>query len=348
MLVILEGNISAGKSTLAQALGPLLGCKVFMEPTLTNPYLEHFYKDPLKWGLKMQLWLVRQRFYTYIAALNLMAASGQGVILDRSVFSDKVFADKCREDGFISEEGYAYYMALRARMLEALPVPHVTLYLDVDPKECHRRILHERCRECESGIPLDYLAGLHKWYGQFLTDMEAAGSVVVTQNWNTFGDAKSIASSISAAVAVNAGLAPAVRPTLSGAAVDPAFVARFIGDTEAIRDAMVLPYLVDGVEDSDPLPEPIDFDLEAELTVAAEKAAAASAGDAASTVFEIGFDDDSEARETASGDSGAATPTMADDDDSVSTSHTPSPLGHSDPVLPHQVIDDARARKLFA
>jgi hypothetical protein len=42
-LIILEGNISAGKTSLARDLGRLLDYHVFLEPTVTNPYLERFY-----------------------------------------------------------------------------------------------------------------------------------------------------------------------------------------------------------------------------------------------------------------------------------------------------------------
>jgi deoxyadenosine/deoxycytidine kinase len=42
-VIILEGNISAGKTSLARDLGKLLDYHVFLEPTITNPYLEKFY-----------------------------------------------------------------------------------------------------------------------------------------------------------------------------------------------------------------------------------------------------------------------------------------------------------------
>ena len=42
-VIILEGNISAGKTSLARDLGYLLDYHVFLEPTVTNPYLEKFY-----------------------------------------------------------------------------------------------------------------------------------------------------------------------------------------------------------------------------------------------------------------------------------------------------------------
>jgi deoxyadenosine/deoxycytidine kinase len=46
-VIILEGNISAGKTSLARDLGNMLDYHVFFEPTITNPYLEKFYAGML-------------------------------------------------------------------------------------------------------------------------------------------------------------------------------------------------------------------------------------------------------------------------------------------------------------
>ena len=168
-VIIMEGNISAGKSTLCCELRQRIpNAKAFLEPTLSNPYLEDFYANPPKYALKMQLWLFRQRYRTYLDALQYVVETGNSVILDRSVYSDWVFAEKNRIDGNISEEGYQYYMALRAQLLKDLPLPHFTIYLDVSPQVCHDRIHHMRKRDCESSIPLDYLAGLDTCYKQLL------------------------------------------------------------------------------------------------------------------------------------------------------------------------------------
>ena len=83
-----------------------------MEPTLENPFLEKYYtygrfcglartaflnlagvrlarrREPKKYALPMQLWLLKQRFVTYISAVR-SVLTGElgtpGVILDRSV-----------------------------------------------------------------------------------------------------------------------------------------------------------------------------------------------------------------------------------------------------------------------
>lgn len=195
-IIILEGNISAGKSTLAGRLGKQLGYRVFFEPTTTNPYLERYYKEPKVWGFEMQMWLLRQRFDTFIEALKYNVTTGNGVILDRSVWSDMVFAQKNHMDGNITDAQYAEYQAVRERMVAHLEAPHIVLYLDVSPEECFYRIHKVRGRACESGIPLEYLQGLDICYRNFLVDMSKRGSAIVRVPWENFGSESELATSV--------------------------------------------------------------------------------------------------------------------------------------------------------
>eukprot|EP00003_Mantamonas_plastica_P023229 TRINITY_DN4138_c0_g1_i1.p1 TRINITY_DN4138_c0_g1~~TRINITY_DN4138_c0_g1_i1.p1 ORF type:complete len:348 (+),score=120.65 TRINITY_DN4138_c0_g1_i1:419-1462(+) len=195
-IVIIEGNISAGKSTLTRQLGKLTGFKEFLEPTLNNTYLEKFYEDPKKWALTMQVWLLRQRYKIYVHALKYVLETGNGVILDRSIFSDSVFAEQNTIDENIDSVGYEYYKALRAQLLDNLPIPHVTLYLDTSAEVCYNRIHDVRARDFEEGIPLAYLAGLNKCYLNFVEQMKETGSSVVAIDWNDFGDVETIAEQV--------------------------------------------------------------------------------------------------------------------------------------------------------
>lgn len=185
-LVIVEGSIGVGKSTLACQLARQLDYRVFLEPTTKNPYLPKFYRDPKKYALKLQLWIFRQRFKTYLDAAEHVLKCGQGVLLDRSVFSDSVFAEANFQQGTISREGYKYYKQLRKKALKTLLVPHTTLYLDVQPETCNQRILG-RGRDYEKSIPLDYLEELDKSYKKFLDEMREIGSRVLVYDWEDFG-----------------------------------------------------------------------------------------------------------------------------------------------------------------
>lgn len=74
-LIIVEGNISAGKSTLCRMLSDELNYALFLEPTVENPFLDRFYKEPRKFALPMQLWLLKQRYITYGARFRGPAAA---------------------------------------------------------------------------------------------------------------------------------------------------------------------------------------------------------------------------------------------------------------------------------
>ncbi|KAL0227521.1 hypothetical protein RCL1_003665 [Eukaryota sp. TZLM3-RCL] len=188
-IIILEGNIAAGKSTLAKSLGAILNARVFFEPTVTNPYLEKFYENPTKYALKMQLYLLRQRYNTYLSALKHTISTGQHVILDRSIYSDLVFAITNVQQGNIDDKGYALYQKVRQEYLRNIPIPDVTLFLNTCPRTCFKRVAM-RARTCETTIPLDYLTDLHNNYIDFVQMMGEAGSTVCEIPWDNFGDSR--------------------------------------------------------------------------------------------------------------------------------------------------------------
>ena len=185
-VVIVEGNIGVGKTTLTCQLGRKLNYRIFLEPMSGNPYLAKFYKDPKKYALKMQLWLFRQRCMMYLRAVRHVMKSGQGVLLDRSLFSDHVFAAVSHADGNMSNEGYERYCRLRNQVLELVPFPDVVVYLNAVPQDCLKRIA-ERGRGCEGHIPVQYLLNLQNNYENFLDEIRKNGSEILAYDWSEFG-----------------------------------------------------------------------------------------------------------------------------------------------------------------
>ncbi len=72
-----------GKTTLAKTLSTELSCKVFVEPATENPYLEKFYKQPNKFALPLQLWILQQRYHTYVNATKHVLNTG----MNRYIYS---------------------------------------------------------------------------------------------------------------------------------------------------------------------------------------------------------------------------------------------------------------------
>lgn len=76
-IVLVEGNIGVGKTTLCRELAKRLKYKAFIEPATENPYLEKFYENPKKYALQLQLWIFNQRCHTYADALKHIVQTGE-------------------------------------------------------------------------------------------------------------------------------------------------------------------------------------------------------------------------------------------------------------------------------
>jgi deoxyadenosine/deoxycytidine kinase len=196
MLIIIEGNIGSGKSTLTKALVKRLGARAFEEPVESNPYLEDFYRDQKRWALEMQYWLMARRYEMHEQAIQHINRTGQAVVMDRSIYGDSVFAKKNWQDGHIDDRGYKAYLQHRKLYIDRLLTPQVTLFLDVEAQVCHDRVHNLRQRACESSIPLDYLRGLEKCYGELLMELEDRGSQVYRVRWNEFGTVEDVMNTI--------------------------------------------------------------------------------------------------------------------------------------------------------
>lgn len=186
-LIIIEGLIGAGKSTLTKQLSDTLGAIAMYEPVEENPYLEKFYQDPKRYALEMQFWLMSNRYQMHREAIEIIWRTGKPVIMDRSIYGDAVFCKRNYLDGNIDELGYKNYMAMRKVMTNSLLVPQLSIYLQVDPNECNKRI-SSRGRDCEQTIPVKYLEGLEVLYRELMVELEEMGSNVVNIDWNEFKD----------------------------------------------------------------------------------------------------------------------------------------------------------------
>lgn len=184
-MIVVEGLIGVGKSTLTKAMGEALNLRVMEEPVADNPYLEKFYQDPKRYALEMQFWLMSRRFEMHQQAIKHIWQTGQGVIMDRSIYGDAVFAEKNYLDGNIDEMGFKNYMHMREVMFQFLMVPQITLFLSANAEVCAQRI-NMRSRNCESSIDLDYLRGLDKLYFELMRKLQERGSKVITVDWNQF------------------------------------------------------------------------------------------------------------------------------------------------------------------
>jgi len=166
-------GIGSGKSTLATALGQALDLPVYYEPVIDNVYLEDFYKDMEKYAFPLQIFLLNKRFKQQ----QQIIWQGKGGVLDRTIYEDGVFARMLKDSGHMDDRDYKTYMELFQNMSNFMQKPNIIVHLDVSPEESFRRI-KMRSRDCESGVPLEYLKALHAAYEVFIQDISRVIPVI--------------------------------------------------------------------------------------------------------------------------------------------------------------------------
>jgi deoxyadenosine kinase len=183
----IAGMIGAGKSTLAAALGKLLGIDVYYEPVEDNEYLADFYRDTARYSFATQIYLLNRRFQQHQEIIW----KGRSAVQDRTIYEDSIFAKMLSQQGLMDERDYHTYLSLFQHMSNFMCRPNLIVYLDVSPDESMARI-RSRQREVESGITLDYLRALYEGYEDFVRRISRL-IPVIRVDYNQFRTAEEMA-----------------------------------------------------------------------------------------------------------------------------------------------------------
>ena len=167
-LVIVAGNIGAGKTSLTERIGGRLGWESAYESVVDNPYLPDFYADMHAWSFHLQIYFLGHRAEQYIDVAN----NSQSVILDRSIYEDAyIFARALHHMGNISERDYLAYGRVFDLVVKSLPSPDLLIYLQAPVSVLMERI-RRRGRDIETGITGDYLELLESFYEDWMRSFD--------------------------------------------------------------------------------------------------------------------------------------------------------------------------------
>ena len=167
-LILVAGNIGAGKTSLTERLGESLGWKTGYESVADNPYLADFYGDMTAWSFHLQVFFLGHRAEQHILA----ADRSDSVILDRSIYEDfYIFTRALRSADAINARDYESYKSVYELITAQLPVPDLLLYLRAPVAVLMERI-QARGRDMESGITSEYLSLLDSFYEDWIAKVD--------------------------------------------------------------------------------------------------------------------------------------------------------------------------------
>lgn len=188
-MILFEGNIGAGKSTVGQRLAESELFGFVEEPVgawqqdFEENLLDLFYKDTNRWAFTFQLAAFTTRAKTWTEVLSMI--DHRNVVLERSIYCDRyVFAKNCFQSGLMKKTEWQLYCKLWD-WLESnwCAEPDRIMYLRTPAEVCLERI-EERGRAEESTIPVEYLRDLEILHDEWLIDNPKAIVLDGCKQWS--------------------------------------------------------------------------------------------------------------------------------------------------------------------
>ena len=171
----IAGNIGAGKTSLCTMLSKHFNWQVHYEDTDNNPYLMDFYNDMRRWAFNLQIYFLNSRFRQLKSILQGEAT----VVQDRTIYEDAhIFAPNLHEMGLIEERDFKNYIDLFDNMTTMIEPPDLLIYLRAGIPTLVKHI-HERGRDYEGNMSLDYLKKLNKRYEEWIAGYKHGNLLII-------------------------------------------------------------------------------------------------------------------------------------------------------------------------
>jgi deoxyguanosine kinase len=160
--IAIEGNIGAGKTSLAQKLSTDFNAKLILEEFEDNSFLPKFYDDSRRYAFPLEMSFLASRFNQLKKHLLEKDLFQQQIVSDY-IFPKSLLFSKVTLD----EDEYDLYVKLFEIINQQLPQPELLVYLH-NPIEKLRWNITNRGRAYEQNIKDEYLQQLGEAYQQYL------------------------------------------------------------------------------------------------------------------------------------------------------------------------------------
>lgn len=160
MLIVIEGCVGAGKSTVAKGLAACRSSKLLLENFEINPFLRAFYEDPVENATETEFAFLLVHFHQLKSQAD--AASRSEVIADFHLGKDLLYAHLNLRD----TRAKCLFGELYEHCLEKTPRPTLLIFLSATTDLLMKRI-RDRKRDFELGIDPGYYPAVNAAYEEF-------------------------------------------------------------------------------------------------------------------------------------------------------------------------------------
>ena len=171
--VAIEGNIGAGKTTLATKIAEDFNGQLVLERFADNPFLPKFYEDQNRYAFTLEMSFLADRYQQFTNDTSKPNLFNNFMISDYDIFKSLIFANVT-----LQEEEFDLYRKLFNIMYKEVIKPDIYVYLF----QSHERLLENikmRGRHYEQQIDPDYLKSINSAYLQFIKSHPEINPIII-------------------------------------------------------------------------------------------------------------------------------------------------------------------------
>ena len=163
LFITIEGNIGAGKTTLAHLLARRLNARLILEQFADNPFLPKFYENPAQYAFPLELFFMAERYKQMKDLVH-----GTRSFSDADYFRLFVHQMPRSSHGSTSRRWSSVCIRISSRSCRHRSSNlNWSIYLHAPVSKLQANI-RKRNRPYEQGIPDDYLRRIQETYTQYI------------------------------------------------------------------------------------------------------------------------------------------------------------------------------------
>jgi deoxyguanosine kinase len=171
--IAIEGNIGAGKTSLANLLSNQFNAKLVLERFADNPFLPKFYEDKERYAFPLEMSFLADRYQQLSDDLAQFDLFKNFIVSDYYIFKSLIFAQVT-----LSKDEYLLYRKMFNLIYKEITKPDLYVYLYQNTERLLENI-KKRGRVYEQNIESEYLKKIHDGYKNFIETQNDLNLLVI-------------------------------------------------------------------------------------------------------------------------------------------------------------------------
>ncbi|MCD2257597.1 2-amino-4-hydroxy-6-hydroxymethyldihydropteridine diphosphokinase [Psychroserpens luteolus] len=160
--IAIEGNIGAGKTSLAHQISNDFNAKLILERFADNPFLPKFYEEPQRYAFTLEMSFLADRYQQISDDLSQLDLFKDFIVSDYDIYKSLIFSKIT-----LPEDEFKLYRKLFYLMYKDIAKPELYVYLYQNTERLQDNI-KKRGRDYEQNIDDEYLEKINSGYLDFL------------------------------------------------------------------------------------------------------------------------------------------------------------------------------------